>query len=90
MAKSDEEKGTKIRGDKLVLALISAFRTLIVELSRRGVLDAEDFALMLQQTAAAHREAGDPNDLADAINALSEHLQTSTVNSPGPISLRKQ
>jgi hypothetical protein len=63
-----------IRGDRLVLALISVVRTLIFDLSRRGVLDADEFCVMLQQMAAAHREAGDPNDLADAIHALSEHL----------------
>ena len=67
----------KIPGDRLVLALISAFRTLVLDLSRRGVIDAEEFALMLQQTAATHRETGDPNNLADAIHALSEHLQVS-------------
>jgi hypothetical protein len=28
----------------------------------------------LQQTAAAHREAGDPNNLANAIHAISVHI----------------
>jgi hypothetical protein len=83
LAKSETRKSAKVPGDRLVLALISAFRTLVLELSKRGVLDAEDFATMLQQTAVAHREAGDPNNLADAIHALSEHLQISNVNDRG-------
>ena len=66
---------TKISGDRLLLALISAFRTLIFDLSRRGVIDQDEFIALLQQTAIGHREEGDPNDLADAIHALSVHLQ---------------
>ena len=81
--KSESRKSAKVPGDKLVLALISAFRTLVLELSKRGVLDAEEFATVLQQTAAAHRDAGDPNKLADAIHALSEHLQVSNVTDQG-------
>ena len=80
MAKSEQPSNPKIPGDRLVLALISVVRTLVLELSKRGVLDGEEFALILQQTAATHREAGDPNNLADAIHALSEHLQISTVS----------
>jgi hypothetical protein len=72
----------KIPGDRLVLGLISVVRTLIVELSKRGVLDADDFVYILQQTAATHREAGDPNNLAPAIHALSEHIFSSTVREP--------
>jgi hypothetical protein len=45
-------------GDRLVLALISVMRTLILELSRRGVMDADEFFMILQQAAAGHREAG--------------------------------
>jgi hypothetical protein len=78
LAKS-EGASPKIPGDRLVLGLISVVRTLILELEKRGVLDAEEFAAILQQTAATHRRAGDPNNLADAIHALSEHLQTSIV-----------
>ena len=80
MAKSEQPSNPKIPGDRLVLALISVVRTLVIELSKRGVLDAEEFALILQQTAATHREAGDPNNLADAIHALSEHLQISNAS----------
>ena len=69
----------KIRGDRLVLALISVVRTLVLELSKRKVLDAEEFATIVQQTAIAHRETGDPNDLADAIHLISEHLHDSIV-----------
>ena len=67
----------KIPGDRLVLALVSAFRTLVGELSRKGIIDQDEFIKMLQQTAISHRQAGDPNNLADAIHALSVHLQGS-------------
>jgi hypothetical protein len=70
-------KSKKVRGDRLVLALISAFRTLVVELSKKGIIDQDEFVARLQQTAIAHRESGDPNDLADAIHALSVHLEDS-------------
>ena len=67
----------KIPGDRLVLALISAFRTLVFDLSRKGVIDHDQFVAMLQETAITHREHGDPNNLADAIHAISVHLQGS-------------
>jgi hypothetical protein len=73
----------KIPGDRLVLALISAFRTLVFELSRKGVIDQDEFIAKLQETAITHRGAGDPNNLADAIHALSIHLQ----GSPDPYDL---
>jgi len=73
----------KIRGDRLVLALISVLRTLVLELSKRKVLDADEFVLIVQQTAIAHRETGDPNDLADPIHAISEHLHSSIVPPSG-------
>jgi hypothetical protein len=69
----------KIPGDRLVLATISVLRTLVFELSRRGVLDQSEFVALVQQTAIAHREAGDPNNLADAIHAISENLEGSIV-----------
>ncbi len=71
----------KIPGDRLLLGLISAFRTLVLELSKRGVIDADEFANILQGTAIAHRESGDPNNLASAIHAISEHLYVSQNNS---------
>ena len=67
----------KIRGDRLVLALISVLRTLVLELSRRGVMDPDEFVYIVQQTAIAHRQSGDPNELADAIHLISEHLHES-------------
>ena len=66
-----------VRGDRLVLATISVLRTLVLELSRRGVIDAHEFLSIVQQTAIAHREAGDPNQLADAIHLISENLHDS-------------
>ena len=70
-------KDKKIPGDRLVLALISASRTLVFDLSRKAVINQDEFILMLQETAIEHREHGDPNNLADAIHALSIHLQDS-------------
>jgi hypothetical protein len=70
----------KVPGDRLVLGLLSAFRTLVIELSKKGVLDAHEFVQTLQETAIAHREAGDPNNLAGAIHAISEHLNDSIVD----------
>ena len=61
---------SKVRGDRLVLALVSVLRSLVLELSRRGVMDAQEFVSLVQQTAIAHREAGDPNQLADAIHLI--------------------
>ncbi len=69
----------KIPGDRLVLALISVVRTLIVELSEKGLMDSQEFVAKLQELATAHRDAGDPNNLADAIRAISEHLDQSTM-----------
>ena len=69
----------KIPGDRLVLAMISVMRTLIHELSERGVMDQEEFVTKLQSIAVAHREMVDPNNLVDAIYALSEHLADSDV-----------
>lgn len=69
-----------IPGDRLLLALISVVRTLVLDLSKRGVLDADEFVAQLQEVAATHRETGDPNDLADAILAISEHIHRSIVN----------
>ncbi len=70
---------TKIPGDRLVLATISVLRTLVFDLNRRGILDQAEFVALVQQTAIAHREAGDPNNLADAIHAISENLAASDV-----------
>lgn len=67
----------KIPGDRLVLALVSVVRSLVIELSRRGALDAHDFVVLLEQTAIAHRQTGDPNNLADAIHAISQNIHDS-------------
>lgn len=71
----------KVRGDRLVLGMLSVMRTLIMELHKRGVLDANEFVTKVQGTAIAHREAGDPNELADALHSISEHLHDSIPNS---------
>ena len=68
---------TKIRGDKLVLATISVLRTLILELHKAGTVDVMSVIGAIDDTAAAHRETGDPNQLADAIEAIASHLRES-------------
>lgn len=40
----------KIPGDRLVLALISAFRTFVFDLSRKGVIDHDKFSAKLPET----------------------------------------
>jgi hypothetical protein len=70
----------KIPGDRLVLATISVLRALVLELSRRGVLDKHEFVQIVQEIAISHRQTGDPNNLADAINAIGEHLDESIVD----------
>jgi hypothetical protein len=68
----------KIPGDRLVLGMLSAIRTLVWTLSKKGVIDLDEYVTALQQTAAEHRNAGDPNNLANAIHAISIHIQSST------------
>jgi hypothetical protein len=60
-----------------VLGLVSAFRTLVVMLSERNVLDIDEYVTALQQTAAEHRHAGGTNNLANAIHAISLHILSS-------------
>lgn len=67
----------KIPGDRLVLGMLSVLRTLVIELDRRGALDAADFVQTVQETAITHRQAGDPHNLADAIHAISMQLHDS-------------
>jgi hypothetical protein len=67
----------KIPGDRLVLGLLSAFRTLVLELSKNEALDRDEFIHVLQETAKAHRETGDPDRLADAIDAISVQIANS-------------
>jgi hypothetical protein len=69
----------KILADRLVVATISVLRTLVLELSKRGVINLDEFIETVQQSAVGHRETGDPNKLADAIHAISLHLQQSDV-----------
>ena len=60
-----------------MLGMISAFRTLVVMLDKNGALDLDDYVTALQQIAAEHRQTGDPNNLANAIHAISIHIQGS-------------
>jgi len=71
------EPTQRIPGDRLVLGLLSAFRTLVLQLSENGALNIDKYVTTLQQTAAEHRQAGDPNNLANAIHAISMHILSS-------------
>jgi hypothetical protein len=73
----------KIRGDRLVLGLGSVVRTLIVDSHRRGLLDVDDFVFKVRQVAETHREMGDPNDLADALDAISNLIAESVSSTEG-------
>jgi hypothetical protein len=57
--------------------MLSAFRTLVLQLSETGALDLDGYVTALQQTAAEHRQTGDPNNLANAIHAISMHILSS-------------
>jgi hypothetical protein len=67
----------KIPGDRLVLGMLSAFRTLALLLAKNGAIDLDEYVTSLQQIAAEHRQTGDPNNLANAIHAISIHIQAS-------------
>jgi hypothetical protein len=71
----------KIQGDRLVLATVSVLRTLILELDRVGAIELRSLIASIDATAAAHREQGDPNHLADAIDAIAGQIRESTSNS---------
>ncbi len=71
----------RIPGDRLVLGMLSVLRTLVIELDRRGALDAADFVRTVQETAITHRQAGDPHKLADAIHAISVQIHDSIAGS---------
>jgi hypothetical protein len=72
-------KSRKIPADRFLFAMLSAFRTLVILLDKRGALSLDELVLALQQTATEHRATGDPNNLADAIHAISQHLVESDV-----------
>jgi len=55
------EPAQKIPGDRLVLGMLSAFRTLVLVLSKNGVIELDEYVTALQQTAADHRRTGDTN-----------------------------
>jgi hypothetical protein len=57
----------KVPADRLIVATISVLRTLVLELSKNGVIDLDNFIETVQQIAVTHRETGDPNNLADAV-----------------------
>ena len=50
----------KIPGDRLVLGLLSAFRTLVLELSKKGAIDASEFSSILKETATVTEKTAIP------------------------------
>jgi hypothetical protein len=70
----------KIPEDRLVLGPLSAFRTLVPELSKKGAIDLSEFASILKETASTHREGGDPDNLANAIDAIAEQIAVSIID----------
>jgi hypothetical protein len=67
----------RVSAERLLLGTISVLRTLILELSKSGALDAEQLLAAIDDTIEAHRQSGDPNKLADAIAIVASHLRTS-------------
>jgi hypothetical protein len=45
-------------------------------LSKNGAIDLYEYVTTLQQTTAEHRQLGDPNNRANAIHAISIHIQS--------------
>jgi hypothetical protein len=72
----------KVRGDKLVLATISVLRTLVFELHKAGVIEIGSLLAKIDDSAAAHRDHGDPNQLADAIEMIGQHIRDSIADLP--------
>ena len=70
----------KIRGDKLVLGMLSVMRTLIFELDREGAIEIAKLLAVIDDTVTEHRAHGDPNQLADAIEAIASHLRGSAAS----------
>ena len=68
----------KIPGDRLVLGLFSAFRSLVLELAESDGIDLDRYLNTLDETADVHTATGDPNKLADAIRAIRNHISESS------------
>jgi hypothetical protein len=73
------EPTPKIPGDRMVLGMLSAFRTLVVLLDKNGAIDLDEYVTALQQIAAEHRKTGDPNNLANAIHSISTLILSSSL-----------
>jgi hypothetical protein len=71
----------KVRGDRLVLGTLSVLRTLIFELHKTGAIEIESLIAAIDDSVSAHREHGDPNRLADAIEMIGQHLRDSVTES---------
>jgi hypothetical protein len=66
----------KIPADRLVIGLTSAFRTLVFMLAKNGAIGLDEYVISLQRVATEHRQTGDPDNLASAIDAISIHIQS--------------
>ncbi len=56
---------------------MSVLGTLLIELDKTGAINLGTFLTTLDDTVAVHREHGDPNDLASAIEAIASYLRES-------------
>jgi len=65
----------KVRGDKLVLGTLSLLRTSILELHKAGAIEITSLLAAIDDSVEAHREQGDPNQLADAIEMIGQHIR---------------
>jgi len=74
--------GRKVPADRVVLALVSVLRTLIHELHKERAIEIGSLLAALDSSIAAHRERGDPNELSDAIEMITQHIRDSI--SPPP------
>jgi hypothetical protein len=74
--------GRKVPADRLVLALVSVLRTLIHELHKERAIEIGSLLSALDSSIAAHRERGDPNELADAIEMITQHVRDSVSRPP--------
>ena len=60
--------------DQMTRALVHAFTALVDELQKKDIVSAAVLAEGLKQSAKGHRTLGDPARMANALDALSQHL----------------
>lgn len=68
----------KMSADRMLLASISVFRILVLHLERKGVISSAEIISEIMDIAETHRQEGDPNRIADAMDMLAQHIADST------------